>query len=245
MEARALTCPQCGAPASPEARTCPFCSTALALVACPSCFAMIFKGGKHCSFCGAATDRAVAPADRARPCPRCRSTLARVAVGSTSLDECTGCGGLWLSPPSFEAICAERESQAAVLGIALPVLAPPEGGPVGAPPERYWPCPDCQRLMNRFNFARTSGVLVDVCRGHGVWFDAGELRRIVEFIREGGLDRKREREMRESGGERRREQGPAAAPRFPDSLMTAPALQPLDLRDVLSAARGLLRLLRK
>jgi len=243
-DAAALHCPQCGAPVSPEAHTCPFCSTVLALIACPSCFAMIFRGAKHCSFCGAATERAEAPADRPRPCPRCRSTLGRVAIGSVSLDECAACGGLWLAPSPFEAICAERESQAAVLGAALPALAPREGTTVNTLPERYWPCPDCQRLMNRFNFAHSSGVLVDVCREHGIWFDAGELRRIVEFIREGGLDRKREREKQELERERRRVQGPAAAPQFPDSAMTAPALKPVDLRDVLSAARGLLKALR-
>jgi Zn-finger nucleic acid-binding protein len=204
---------------------------------------MIFKGAKHCSFCGAATERAPAPADRALPCPRCGRTLGRVAIGSAAFDECGPCGGLWLAPSAFEAICAERESQAAVLGAALPALAPREPATVDAPPERYWPCPECRRLMNRFNFAQSSGVLLDVCRDHGIWFDAGELRRIVEFIREGGLDRKREREK--EGRARRAPEGPPAAPLFPDSLMTAPALRPLDLWDVLSAARGLLRALRK
>jgi len=43
--------------------------------------------------------------------------------------------------------------------------------------------------MNRVNFARCSNVGVDVCKTHGTWFDRDELRRIVEFIRAGGLDR--------------------------------------------------------
>jgi len=32
---------------------------------------------------------------------------------------------------------------------------------------------------------------VDVCREHGTWFDKDELRRIVEFIRAGGLEQAR------------------------------------------------------
>ena len=42
--------------------------------------------------------------------------------------------------------------------------------------------------MNRVNFARCSGVIVDVCRGHGTWFDRDELSGIVQFIRGGGLE---------------------------------------------------------
>jgi hypothetical protein len=32
--------------------------------------------------------------------------------------------------------------------------------------------------MNRVNFAEYSGVVVDVCREHGTWFDADERQRI-------------------------------------------------------------------
>jgi Zn-finger nucleic acid-binding protein len=57
--------------------------------------------------------------------------------------------------------------------------------------------------MNRINFARCSGVVVDVCKGHGTWFDRDELSRIVEFIRGGGLDAARAREKAALEEERR------------------------------------------
>ena len=44
---------------------------------------------------------------------------------------------------------------------------------------RYIPCPICHELMNRVNFANFSGVIVDVCREHGTWFDRDELRRAL------------------------------------------------------------------
>ena len=56
--------------------------------------------------------------------------------------------------------------------------------------------------MNRINFARCSGVIVDVCKGHGSWFDASELREIIEFIRAGGLELSRQKEKREIEFER-------------------------------------------
>jgi Zn-finger nucleic acid-binding protein len=43
--------------------------------------------------------------------------------------------------------------------------------------------------MNRANFGRVSGVIIDVCRPHGAWFDRGELGAIRRFLRSGGLGR--------------------------------------------------------
>jgi len=108
--------------------------------------------------------------------------------------ECEKCAGVWLDVAAFEKICADREQQAAVLGGASPAPAR------ALPPEesiRYAPCPQCGQLMNRINFAKCSGVVVDVCRGHGTWFDAQELSTIVQFIRGGGLEVARQREKTE------------------------------------------------
>jgi Zn-finger nucleic acid-binding protein len=51
--------------------------------------------------------------------------------------------------------------------------------------------------MNRINFARCSGVIVDICKGHGTWFDRDELSGIVQFIRSGGLEISRQKEKNE------------------------------------------------
>jgi Zn-finger nucleic acid-binding protein len=236
--AGALTCPQCGAPVAPDARTCPYCSTVLALVACPSCFAQVFEGASHCSHCGAAVKRAEATAAEGA-CPRCHTRLAAARVGSVTLGECGDCGGVWLDAESFERICREREQQAAVL--AAPQRPPAKPVP---PPEGYLPCPTCHRLMNRLNFAHVSGVVVDVCRGHGTWFDAHELRRIVEFLRDGGLERVRAREREDLADERRmlrdQERELAMGHRFTGLGLKAPGPR-LELEDILSVAKGILK----
>jgi len=67
----------------------------------------------------------------------------------------------------------------------------------------YAPCPECTQLMNRINFARCSGVIVDICKRHGIWFDRDELSRIIEFIREGGLEASRAKEKPGLEDERR------------------------------------------
>jgi Zn-finger nucleic acid-binding protein len=115
-----------------------------------------------------------------------------VAIGGNPLSECPKCAGLWADSESLRQICADREKQAAVLGIPT---TDGNGGAVALEQIRYLPCPDCGKLMNRVNFSGYSGVIVDVCREHGTWFDRDELRRVVEFIRAGGLDKARAREV--------------------------------------------------
>ena len=76
--------------------------------------------------------------------------------------------------------------------------------PIAQDPVRYIPCPKCAKLMNRVNFAKSSGVIVDVCKSDGVWLDRGELQRVVGFIDGGGLEVAREHERERLVEEQRR-----------------------------------------
>jgi Zn-finger nucleic acid-binding protein len=120
--------------------------------------------------------------------------MKEVVIGSTNLRECPHCEGIWADATSLQQICADREKQAAVIGMAFP---PPTSKPVAIEMASYIPCPVCKQLMNRVNFAHCSNVVVDVCKAHGTWFDKDELRRVVEFIRAGGMEKDRERQMTE------------------------------------------------
>jgi Zn-finger nucleic acid-binding protein len=194
MEAKTLNCPMCGASASTDATKCLHCGARLATVACPSCFGMIFRGAKFCCHCGAKAARKEAATRAVLRCPRCRASTKLVVVGESELRECPKCEGIWADADVLQKICADREQQAAVLGVAIPIPRP-----LNAPLEkvRYVPCPVCHQLMHRMNFARCSSVIVDVCKPHGTWFDREELRRVVEFIRAGGFDKARANELAE------------------------------------------------
>ena len=113
----------------------------------------------------------------------------RIDVGSTVMLECTSCDGIWVDAEVFEALCADKEAQAAVIHRF------DRSGAAATERVRYRPCPRCMKMMNRVNFGRLSGTIVDVCRGHGTYLDAGELHRIVQFIQGGGLERARVRQM--------------------------------------------------
>jgi Zn-finger nucleic acid-binding protein len=80
----------------------------------------------------------------------------------------------------------------------------------------YIQCPRCRTRMNRRLFADGAKVVVDVCRGHGIWFDDGELRAVVEFIAGGGLARAAAKEWEEKEKLRKAVRESALAVRRPD-----------------------------
>jgi len=193
MDAGTLTCPMCGAPASPGATRCDHCSAQLASISCPTCFGMVFRGSQFCPHCGGKLGQPEVVSEPAvKLCPRCRAPLARITLGTSMLDECGACKGVWTDVETLSSIRANSLKLAEM-------DASTEAKPVQFSPDidniRYLPCPVCKKLMNRVNFGRISGVIVDVCKGHGTWFDPGELQHIVEFMRTGGINEARRREQ--------------------------------------------------
>ncbi len=160
---------------------------------------MMFIGDKHCARCGAAAQRVDVAAMQSRACPRCRIEMSLVEVGAALLSECSHCGGIWVDQEYFQQICADREQQSAVLANSSL-----RAGSVNVETVRYAPCPTCGKLMNRVNFAHCSGIVIDICKNHGSWFDRDELQRVVEFIRGGGLEMERQYEKRSLEQERRK-----------------------------------------
>jgi len=114
-----------------------------------------------------------------------------VRFGTTSMQQCATCGGSWLSTDVFTALCTDRERQTAVMS-AFITAAPPPATALGQ--VRYRRCAACKQMMNRVNFGRVSGIVIDLCKGHGVWFDPGELQGILGFVANGGLERMRDSE---------------------------------------------------
>ena len=196
-DASSLHCPNCGAPAKPGDQTCHYCHAVLATVSCPACFALMFEGSVYCPQCGTRRARTAGGAGTAR-CPACPATMREVQIGETALMECERCRGMWIDAATFEHICADRATQTAVLHQWS--SAPPQ--PAGE--IHYRKCVACGKVMNRINFGKLSGTVVDVCRGHGTFLDAGELHLIVSFIQQGGLDRARERQIQELKDEQER-----------------------------------------
>jgi Zn-finger nucleic acid-binding protein len=187
-------CPRCAARVRRRGGFCHHC--ALPLTApdeavpteypCPACAAApgaVAKRAPGDPAEHAADGAAERPAGGERP--RGGATLVSRRVGDDDplhLFECARCAGLWLDRDVFRAL-VERARH----------------GRSGLPPERaaapvapaagewaYRPCPVCSDLMHRRNYGRRSGVILDLCGRHGVWFDHEELTRVLAWVRGGG-----------------------------------------------------------
>jgi Zn-finger nucleic acid-binding protein len=222
-----LRCPQCGAGVAPGSSRCEFCAAQLLVRACPRCFAQVFHGSKHCNHCGTPIDvpARVDPDGNAarRRCPRCdQVTLDARLVADVLLDECPQCHGVWLDSVAVERIVKERRqaTASAVMGIASPTAAVADAFVEGK--RLYVKCPDCEQVMNRVNFGRRSGIIIDVCRAHGTWFDADELPGVVTFVMSGGLEESARREIEDAREEARRARAHAEGERVGASLGLGP-----------------------
>jgi Zn-finger nucleic acid-binding protein len=230
-DAGALHCPNCGGPAAPGDAACKYCHAQLATVSCPSCFALMFEGAVYCPSCGTRRARTAGSPAQA-PCPSCRGKMQDVQVGDTAMLECTRCHAVWVDAVTFEHICANGESQAAVLHQWTGTPASAKSASVS-----YRKCVACGKMMNRINYGRLSGTIVDVCKGHGTFLDAGELHAIVRFIQGGGLDRARQRQIEDlKDQEQQLRQAQMLRDHGSDSVKSEPTLG-LDLLSLLDHLR--------
>lgn len=135
----------------------------------------------HCSGCGRALGLEPAGSSDYLRCPRCDVELEKFRGAQGSLRDCARCGGQFVE----HALVRDLLERSDLYG----VVAPRRSRKFNAldDPVTYIKCPECRNLMNRKNFGGSSGIIVDVCLWHGIWFDEGELPRVLAFVEAGGL----------------------------------------------------------
>ncbi len=127
-------------------------------------------------------------------CPHCKSALRLSNDGGTQV--CGTCQGTFCDRKALKRLITDALQSPALQGYDRPTLSL-----TGA--TSYIRCPVCSDLMNRRNFAGSSGVVIDICGQDGVWFDDGELAQVLLFCGSGELtksqrfDNERRRARRE------------------------------------------------
>ncbi|MBA3457142.1 MAG: zf-TFIIB domain-containing protein [Deltaproteobacteria bacterium] len=205
MQAGMLACPHCGAGVATSAKTCDHCSSHLLLKACPRCLSRVFHGHKHCPDCGAELGvAAISDVNPERACPRCPNPLHARRIGDIVIDECATCHGIFLDHVAVQRVVTDRQQSRAdaILGM-LPPSETQQTIPAGG--KMYVKCPVCTTMMNRKLFSAGSGVIIDVCRAHGAFFDVGELPKIISFVMNGGLEQAQKKEISRMRDEAKRE----------------------------------------
>lgn len=183
-------CPGCGRQVERSLRHCPECGAGVATIRCGSCFHMNVPDDTLCAGCGQPLGLEPVGEPTYILCTRCDKPMHSFRGGPGSLYDCGGCGGQFVERQLLRDLLERRERY----GDSAP-RRPPRFDPTG--PVVYVQCPLCQETMNRRNFGGSSGVIVDVCARHGIWFDSGELPRVLAFVEAGGLVEARRREQEE------------------------------------------------
>ena len=172
-------------------------------VKCVSCNGNLEGLNPFCPFCGSrqqvdlrtVNQRNLGTAQH-MSCPRCESSLeiwsieTANATDKLEVERCAQCYGLFFNPGELETFLHSEIVDTVWLDHAkMEAMRPTESDPLGRLGVRerhYLPCPTCKEIMNSQNFGRRSGVLVDLCRHHGIWLDGGELQKLSEWWRAGG-----------------------------------------------------------
>ncbi len=195
-ESTVVRCSSCGSPREQGINKCTFCNADFTIherdlhTVCPECLARVSDQARHCAHCGVLLSaEMVAGEITEAKCPCCRDGVQladrQLSESRVSVLECPHCGGFWLGISSFKILrdrIARQPSHLDFSGAVTPRLPASQR----STKVRYRKCIVCSHLMHRRQYGRGSGVIIDVCRSHGIWFDDGELQQVIEWIRRGG-----------------------------------------------------------
>ncbi len=105
-------------------------------------------------------------------CPRCRKPLVILELNKVEIDHCLECGGVWLDTGELELL----------IGSPIEICFEP----AEKTGKRRNRCSRCGQKMDRVSQGGLDGVVLDRCkRGHGLWFDSGELEVVLQHERSG------------------------------------------------------------
>ena len=153
-------------------------------IRCLYCGGVRLAEDAPCGTCGdaqACDPRAPSATDQLT-CPRCKIALGAIALDGTVLFQCATCLGGFVSVHAWSDILHRiGEGQPAPLSRFVPL--PPGRELETSALLASVACCRCSKPSERVTFGVRSHVVVDICAAHGIWFDAAEITRAVQFVR--------------------------------------------------------------
>ena len=111
-------------------------------------------------------------------CPACSNMMIVVEHEHIELDYCPDCAGVWFDAGELELLLETMQLEESILSLDS-ILTSPEARAV----EKKRKCPICGRRIKKATVGHEPEVLIDACnRGDGLWFDAGEVERLITQI---------------------------------------------------------------
>lgn len=122
-------------------------------------------------------------------CPVCDTTFDHINIGLSQrvlIQRCNSCDGIFVSEDILEQLMADKRLLKEKIDFHVLRFVKDHPRQTKQTEVVYRNCPVCERMMQRFNYKTTSGVVVDRCLRHGIWLDGGELHQLFEWKKAGG-----------------------------------------------------------
>jgi len=105
-------------------------------------------------------------------CPICRNAMITLELADVEIDHCMNCRGIWLDSGELERLLGDPVLAGRLLNSFR------QGDAATEQPRK---CPICDKKMAKVSVGRSDPpLLIDKClRGDGLWFDGGELQKIL------------------------------------------------------------------
>lgn len=113
-------------------------------------------------------------------CPRCRLSLSPAEYEGEQVSFCDNCWGYWMQRSQLDQIVADRSSKFSRgerSTVAREVRDKGDKDRTGTEAQPA-PCPECGATMKHTSYTEACPIVIDECREHGVWLDAGELKEL-------------------------------------------------------------------
>lgn len=119
-------------------------------------------------------------------CPRCTADLVTVDFEGVEIETCPVCQGEWLDADELRAVVQRAEGRFDRQEIAALNQARTDLFSIVHTNADRMTCPKCPgQKLTAFNYAATSGIILDKCpRCGGIWLDHGELERVHALLDE-------------------------------------------------------------
>ncbi len=163
---------------------------------CSFCSAPLPKKGLICEYCGKRNPINLesfsykeVDFNKNILCPVCNERLKKINIGNKEnfmLMHCAKCDGIFIKMEELEKLLETKDNRAKIVDIQMLNFITNHPRFEIEKKIIYKKCPVCKKEMIRKNYRSVSGVIVDICKEHGVWLDGGELKQLIEWKKAGG-----------------------------------------------------------
>ncbi len=104
-------------------------------------------------------------------CPSCKEPMIVLEMDEIEIDHCLECRGVWLDEGELELLLENTQKKDELIA-SFEVSAEK----VEIPKK----CPICFKKMLKVKVGKSQSLIIDKCKkAHGLWFDDGELERLM------------------------------------------------------------------